>query len=108
MGLGAGKLEEVRSDTANVGRVRLNKAMLAMMRSLDNFFFFLNRCSGKPLEGSKQGSDEISKMIASKVSASIATIKSGTEATPSSHKNKRTDSVTLTFSFLSKLCFFSY
>lgn len=41
MGLGAGKLEEVRSDTANVGRVRLNKAMLAMMRSLDNFFFFL-------------------------------------------------------------------
>lgn len=107
MGLGAGKLEEVRSDTANVGRVRLNKAMLAMMRSLDNFFF-LNRCSGKPLEGSKQGSDEISKMIASKVSASIATIKSGTEATPSSHKNKRTDSVTLTFSFLSKLCFFSY
>lgn len=102
MGLGAGKLEEVRSDTANVGRVRLNKAMLAMMRSLDNFFF-LNRCSGKPLEGSKQGSDEISKMIASKVSASIAT-----EATPSSRKNKRTDSVTLTFSFLSKLCFFSY
>lgn len=40
MGLGAGKLEEVRSDTANVGRVRLNKAMLAMMRHSDNFFFF--------------------------------------------------------------------
>lgn len=107
MGLGAGKLEEVRSDTANVGRVRLNKAMLAMMRSSD-FFFFFNRCSGKPLEGLKWGSDKICKMTPSKVNGSVATIKSGAEASPSSRKNKRTDSDTLTFSLLSKLCFFSY
>lgn len=61
MELGAGKLEEVKGDAANVGRVRLSNAVLTTVGSLDMFSFY--RFSGKPLEGLKQGSDWICQTI---------------------------------------------
>lgn len=51
--------------------------MLTTIRSWDIF----HRCSGKPLEGFKQGSDTTCQVIPSQSTASAATVNGGTIAT---------------------------